>query len=106
MIISVSKTRFVNVHVFLKMYFFIASPSNTFAFCLMSSKSRQRFSTLVIRDPPVLHVLDLSMLKLIHINGCYQASVEVDNDPFIRIKCVGAGNHLKYAERSFPDDQC
>ena len=29
-------------------------------------------------------------------HGCYQASAELDNDPLIWIRCVGAGKHLKH----------
>ena len=33
---------------------------------------------------------------LIQMNDCYQASAELDRDPFIWIRCVGAGKHLKH----------
>ena len=39
------------------------------------------------------------------MNGHKQASAELENDPFIWIRCVGAGKHLKYAGQVFPEDQ-
>ena len=58
----------------------------------------QWFSTLVLESRcPAQFRHFPAPTHLIQMNGRKQASAELDNDPFIWIRCVGAGKHLKHA---------
>ena len=57
-------------------------------------------STLVLRTHcPACFRRFPAPTHLISMNSCQQASAELDNNPFFRIRCVGAGNHLKHTRQ-------
>ena len=75
----------VNVVDFDDKYIVSASGDRTIKASFLHGLLDQWFPTLVLRDPPVLHVFRCfpAPTHLIQMNGHKQASAELDNNPFI-----------------------
>ena len=66
----------------------------------------QWFPTLVLGTPCLACFRCFpAPIHLLQMNDRYQASAELDHDPFIWIRCVGAVKHLKHAGQWVPEDQ-
>ena len=69
----------------------------------LGGKEEQIFSVLVLwcRPPPCPTCSRSFSLPAPQMNGLF-SSPELDNDPFIWIRCVGRGKHLKHAGQGVP----
>ena len=69
-----------------------------FVECVCGVPLHQGFSILVPESPyPACFRCFPAPAHLIQMNGHYPASTELDNNPFIWIRCAGAGKHPEHA---------